>query len=62
MVDRIGTRKSFVVEESIGVTMHETTTSPVRHTNRFEYIAVSENQEDEVTRAASRSLYSYPYR
>ena len=47
VVDSIGTR------QSIGVTIHETTTSPLRHTNRFEYIAVSKNQEDEVTGAAN---------
>ena len=53
VVDSIGTHQSFVVEESMGVTMHETTNSPVRQTNRFEYLAVSENQEDEVTGDAS---------
>ena len=52
VVDSIGTRQSFVIEESIGVTIHEATTSPLRHTNRFEYIAVSDNQVDEVNGAA----------
>ena len=52
VVDSIGTRQSLVIQDNIGVTIHEATTSPMRHTNRFEYIAISENQSDEVVGAA----------
>ena len=52
VVDSIGTRQSLIIQDNIGVTIHEATTSPMRHSNRFEYIAISENQSDEVAGAA----------
>ena len=51
-VDCIGTRQSIVIQDNIGVTIHEATISPMKHANRFEYIAIDENLTNEVARAA----------
>ena len=52
VVDSIGTRQSIIIQDNIGVTIHEATTSPMRHANRFEYIAIDENLTDEAAGAA----------
>ena len=51
-VDCIGTRQSIVIQDNIGVTIHEATISPMKHANRFEYIAIDENRTNEVAGAA----------
>ena len=52
VVDSIGTRQSIVIQDNIRVTIHEATTSPMRHDNRLEYITISEYLTDEVAGAA----------
>ena len=52
VVDSIETRQSIVIQDNLGVTIHEANTSPMRHANRFEYIAISEHLIDEVVRDA----------
>ena len=49
VVDSIGARQFTVIKDNIGVTTHKATSSPVRHVNRFEYIAIT----DEVAETAN---------
>ena len=52
VVDSIGTCQSIVIQDKIRVTIPEANISPMRHANRFEYIAISEQLTDEVARDA----------
>ena len=53
VVNSIGARQSTVSLDNIGVTSHGAVTPPMRHANRFEYLAISEALTDEVAEVAS---------
>ena len=40
VVDSIEACQTIVLQDKIGDTFHEATTSPMRHANRFEYLAI----------------------
>ena len=53
VIDSIGARQSIVPPDNIGVTIQGVVTSPMRHANRFEYLAISEALTDEVVEVSS---------
>ena len=53
VVDSIGARQRTVIQDSIGDTSHEATTSPARHANRFECLDISEDLTVEVVGVTS---------
>ena len=53
VVDSIGARQITVIKDNIGVTTHKATTSPVRHVNRFEYIAITDEVAETTNTDAS---------
>ena len=53
VVDSIGACQKTVIQDNIGDTSHEATTSPARHANRFECLDISEDLTIEVVGVTS---------